>query len=169
MQVVAALKWISRGRGAPKRIFCGTGSEFVGRALDLRVYVDKVSIGSLRPSKSLQRASSHSTDDCARRAWNRHWFVSMRNAKRVIEAWHTDSNEAGLTRLQEPTPTEFALAAGTCAGPPERWDAENSQLTQYECEVTLRTPLRTKSATLRPWHARSRHSYWLCPRYGVIQ
>jgi putative transposase len=117
-QVVAVLHRIAMGRGAPKKIFCDNGSEFVGRALDLWAYVNKVRIDFSRPGKPTDNAHVESFNGRLREeCLNSHWFVSMRDAKRVIEAWRTDYNESRPHRaLGNRTPEEFALAAGTCAG-----------------------------------------------------
>jgi putative transposase len=48
--VVEVLKRIASSRGAPKTIFCDNGSEFVGRALDLWAYVNKVRIDFSGPA-----------------------------------------------------------------------------------------------------------------------
>ena len=116
--VVAVLHRIAMQRGAPKRIFCDNGSEFVGRALDLWAYVNKLKIDFSRPGKPTDNAHVESfngrlRDECL----NSHWFISMQDAKRVIEAWRTDYNESRPHRaLGNRTPQELALAAGTCAG-----------------------------------------------------
>lgn len=116
-KVVEVLRRIATQRGVTKTIFCDNGSEFVGRALDLWAYVNKVKIDFSRPGKPTDNAHVESfngrlRDECL----NSHWLVSMLDAKREIEAWRRDYNEV---RPQEPlgnrTPKEFALAAGACA------------------------------------------------------
>jgi len=117
-QVVAVLRRIAAGRGTPKTIFCDNGSEFVGRALDLWAYVNKVRIDFSRPGKPTDNAHVESFNGRLREeCLNSHWFVSMEDAKRAIEAWRKDYNESRPHRaLGNRTPQEFALAAGTCAG-----------------------------------------------------
>jgi putative transposase len=116
--VVAVLRRIAMQRGVPKTIFCDNGSEFVGRALDLWAYVNKVRIDFSRPGKPTDNAHVESfngrfRDECL----NSHWFVSMADAKREIEVWRRDYNEGRPQEaLGNRTPKEFALAAGTCAG-----------------------------------------------------
>jgi len=116
-QVVAVLRTIEAQRGAPKLIFCDNGSEFVGRALDLWAYVNHVRIDFSRPGKPTDNADVESfngrlRDECL----NSHWFVSMADAKRKIEAWRRDYNESRPQEaLGNRSPKEFALAAGTCA------------------------------------------------------
>jgi putative transposase len=116
--VVAVLRRIATQRGVPKTIFCDNGSEFVGRALDLWAYVNKVRIDFSRPGKPTDNAHVESfngrlRDECL----NSHWFVTMADAKREIEAWRRDYNEGRPQEaLGNRTPKEFALASGTCAG-----------------------------------------------------
>lgn len=116
--VVAVLRRVALQRGVPKTIFCDNGSEFVGRALDLWAYVNKVRIDFSRPGKPTDNAHVESfngrlRDECL----NSHWFVSMVDAKREIETWRRDYNEGRPQEaLGNRTPKEFALAAGTCAG-----------------------------------------------------
>lgn len=116
--VVAALKRISSKRGTPKTLYCDNGSEFVGRALDLWAYVNRVRIDFSRPGKPTDNAYVESFNGRLREeCLNSHWFVSMQDAKRTIEAWRTDYNESRPHRaLGNRTPQEFVLAAGTCAG-----------------------------------------------------
>ena len=115
--VVAVLKRIGAQRGMPKLIFCDNGSEFVGRALDLWAYVNRVRIDFSRPGKPTDNADVESfngrfRDECL----NSHWFVSMQDAMREIEAWRRDYNESRAQEaLGKRTPKEFAAAVGTCA------------------------------------------------------
>jgi putative transposase len=115
--VVTVLKRIANERSTPKTIFCDNGSEFVGRALDLWAYVNKVRIDFSRPGKPTDNAHVESFNGRLREeCLNSHWFVSMQDAKRVIDAWRADYNESRPHRaLGNQTPKEFALAASTSA------------------------------------------------------
>jgi putative transposase len=115
--VVAVLKRISSERGSPGRIFCDNGSEFVSRALDLWAYVNKVRIDFSRPGKPTDNAHVESFNGRLREeCLNSHWFVSMQDAKQVIDAWRADYNESRPHRaLGNRTPQEFAHAASTSA------------------------------------------------------
>ena len=101
------------GHLPPKTIFCDNGSEFVGRALDLWAYVNKVRIDFSRPGKPTDNAHVESFNGRLREeCLNSHWFISMQDAKRAIEAWRTDYNENRPHRaLENRTPLEFAIAA----------------------------------------------------------
>ncbi|QHD69752.1 transposase [Sphingobium yanoikuyae] len=49
-------------------------------------------------------------DECL----NKHWFLSLDDARSKIEAWRTDFNETRPhTSLGFMTPTKFASSAGT--------------------------------------------------------
>jgi putative transposase len=115
--VVAVLKRIASERGAPKALLCDNGPEFVGRSLDLWAYLNKVRIDFSRPGKPTDNAHVESFNGRLREeCLNSHWFVSMEDAKRAIEAWRVDYNESRPHRaLGNQTPLEFALAASTSA------------------------------------------------------
>ena len=117
-QVVTVVHRIALQRGAPKKIFCDNGSEFVGRALDLWAYRNTVRIDFSRPGKPTDNAHVESFNGRLREpCLNSHWFISMHDPKRAIDEWRTDYNENRPYRaLGNCTPKEFALAAGTCAG-----------------------------------------------------
>lgn len=110
--VVAVLQRICRERHAPRTIFCDNGSEFAGRALDLWAYVNKVKIDFSRPGKPTDNAHVESFNGRLREeCLNSHWFVSMQDAKRAIDAWRADYNENRPHRaLKNRTPLEFTLA-----------------------------------------------------------
>ena len=115
--VVAVLRRIAGERGAPKALFCDNGPEFVGRSLDLWAYLNKVRIDFSRPGRPTDNAHVESFNGRLREeCLNSHWFVSMEDAKRAIDAWRADCNETRPHRaLGNQTPLEFALAASTSA------------------------------------------------------
>jgi putative transposase len=75
--------------------------------------VNKVRIDFSRPGKPTDNAHVESFNGRLREeCLNSHWFVSMQDAKRAIEAWRTDYNENRPHRaLENRTPLEFAIAA----------------------------------------------------------
>jgi putative transposase len=75
--------------------------------------VNKVKIDFSRPGKPTDNAHVESFNGRLREeCLNSHWFVSMQDAKRTIEAWRTDYNENRPHRaLENRTPQEFAIAA----------------------------------------------------------
>lgn len=72
-----------------------------------------------RPGKPTANAHVESfngrlRDECL----NSHWFVSLQDAKRRLEAWRTDYNESRPQEaLGNRTPLEFAVWAETSDGP----------------------------------------------------
>jgi len=91
-------------------LFCDKGSEFSGQAMDLWAYQHGVRIDFSRPGKPTDNAyveSFHGTfrQECL----NAHWFMTLSEAKEIIEAWRGEYNESRPHRaLGEQTPNEFA-------------------------------------------------------------
>jgi transposase InsO family protein len=70
-----------------------TGPEFAGRTLDAWAYTHGVTLRFIRPGKPIENAYVESfngkfRDECL----NEHWFISVADAKAVIEAWRVDYN-----------------------------------------------------------------------------
>jgi putative transposase len=76
-----------------------------------------VGIDFSRPGKPTDNAHVESFNGRLREEWlNSHWFISMQDAKRAIDAWRADYNETRPHRaLGNQTPLELALAASTSA------------------------------------------------------
>ncbi len=77
--VVATLERLRFDRGLPQRIYCDNGSEFVGAAMDLWAYTNKVILDFSRRGKPTDNAAIESfngrfRDECL----NVHWFESWR-------------------------------------------------------------------------------------------
>ena len=93
------------------------GPEFTGRALDTWAYAHGVELRFIRPGKPIENAYVESfngkfRDECL----NEHWFVSVAEAKAMIEAWRVDYNTVRPHHsLGQQTPAAYAAAA--CAGP----------------------------------------------------
>jgi len=112
-RVVRVLDHLHATRGLPQRIVVDNGPEFAGRALDSWAYAHAVELRFIRPGKPIENAYIESfngkfRDECL----NEHWFVSVAEAKAVIEAWRVDYNtvrpHASLGQL---TPAAYAAAA----------------------------------------------------------
>lgn len=75
--------------------------------------MNKIRIDFSRPGKPTDNAHVESFNGrLCEECLNSHWFVSMQDAKRAIEAWRTDYNENRPHRaLEHRTPQEFAIAA----------------------------------------------------------
>jgi putative transposase len=96
-------------RGLPKRIVVDNGPEFQSRVLDAWAHRRRVELRFIRPGKPVENAYIESfngrlRDECL----NQHWFLSLSDAKRVIEGWRQSYNTArphrGLAGL---TPDQY--------------------------------------------------------------
>jgi len=95
----------------------GQSSEFISRALDQWAYAHGVALHFIEPGKPVQNAFVESfngkfRDECL----NQNWFVSLNDARQIIENWRVDYNTVRPhSSLGYPTPEEFA--ASTAARP----------------------------------------------------
>ena len=86
------------------------GSEFTSQVVDLWAYRHGVRIDYSRPGKPTDNAFIESfngtfRDECL----NAHWFESLEDAIRVVEAWRVEYNESRPHRaLGEVPPAEYA-------------------------------------------------------------
>jgi putative transposase len=100
-------------RGLPQKIVIDNGPEFTGKVLDAWAYARDVKLHFIQPGKPSQNGYIESfngrlRDECL----NEHWFMSVDDARRIIEAWrvvdynqdHPHSSLAGMT------PEEYARA-----------------------------------------------------------
>lgn len=108
--VVDALERLSRHRPLPKAITVDHGTEFTSKALDEWAYRGGVQLDFIRPGKPVENAFIESfngrlRDECL----NVHDFISIADARALIEAWRQDYNRfrphGALGHL---TPSEFA-------------------------------------------------------------
>ena len=110
IHVVAMLDRLRRIRATPTALFCDNGSEFTSHLVDLWAYQHGVRIDYSRPGKPTDNAYIESfngtfRDECL----NAHWFESMEDAIRVVEAWRVEYNESRPHRaLGEVPPAEYA-------------------------------------------------------------
>ena len=124
-RVVRVLERLQAQHGLPRRIVLDNGPEFAGRTLDAWAYARGVDLCFIRPGKPIENAYVESfngkfRDECL----NEHWFVSLVDAKALIEAWRLDYN---LVRphsaLGGQTPHQFAMRSlGARRLPPARPD-----------------------------------------------
>ncbi len=100
--------------GYPHRIVLDNGPEFTGKALDQWAYLRGVELWFIQPGKPIENCFVESfngrfRDECL----NTHWFLSLRDARRIIEAWHLDYNNVRPhSSLGNLTPKAFAERAG---------------------------------------------------------
>lgn len=118
-QVVEVLNRLVRQRGAPKYLFADNGGEFTGRLVDLWAYHRGVRIDFSWPGKPTDNAyietfNGSFRDECL----NLHWFASIVEARRLIEAWRRDYNESRPhMALGNLSPVEYLAGSGFCLAP----------------------------------------------------
>jgi putative transposase len=113
--------------GLPAVIVVDNGPEFAGRTLDAWAYANGVALRFIRPGKPIENAYVESFNGkCRDECLNEHWFVSIADAQRIIEAWRVDYNTVrphGSLRSQTPATFAASFAAAACAGPATGWGA----------------------------------------------
>jgi putative transposase len=109
-RVARVLDRLSFLRGLPEVITIDNGPEFAGRALDAWAYKNNVKLDFIRPGKPVENAFIESfngkfRDECL----NENWFLSLHDAKQIIEAWRIDYNRyRPHSSLDNLTPSEYA-------------------------------------------------------------
>jgi putative transposase len=109
--VVEVLNRLAALHGAPKYVFVDNGSEFTGRLMDMWAYHHGVRLDFSRPGKPTDNSfvetfNGSLRDECL----NVHWFESLTEAKRILEAWRRDYNESRPhSSLNDLTPVEYAI------------------------------------------------------------
>ena len=118
---VWVLERLRERRGAPAAIQVDNGTEFTSRVVDQWAYQNQVALHFIERGKPTQNAFIESfngkfRDECL----NQNWFVSLDDARRIIEAWRVDYNtERPHSSLGYRTPEEFAAeVAVRPASPP---------------------------------------------------
>jgi putative transposase len=113
VRVVNVLERLAEARGLPEIITVDNGPEFIGQALDAWAYSKGVKLNFIRPGKPIENAYAESfngrlRDECL----NSNWFISLKQARHVIESWREDYNQVRPhSSLNNLTPTEYANAA----------------------------------------------------------
>ena len=164
-RVARVLDRVAGRRGYPRAIVCDNGPEFAGADLDEWAHQHGVLLDFIDPGKPVQNAFIESfngtfRDECL----NEHWFTSLADAQRTIEAWRIDyETERPHSRLKDLTPREFAQAlakapssltptTGPSKSPVQSWGSRQSESTRsWRLSVVTRCPCETdgKSATAR--------------------
>jgi putative transposase len=109
-RVVRVLDRLRDEHGVPERLMMDNGPEFTGKALDEWAYSQKVALDFIRRGKPMENGYVESfngkfRDECL----NSHWFMSMEDARYIIEGWRVDYNEARPhSSLGQLTPADFA-------------------------------------------------------------
>jgi putative transposase len=113
--VVRTLNRLKLERAVPKVLFCDNGSEFTSHAMDLWAYRNGVQIDFSRPGKPTDNAFVESFNGTFRsECLNTHWFLDLKEAKQLIEAWRHEYNESRPhASLADRTPSQFASQFAT--------------------------------------------------------
>src|SRR5690349_8155130 len=108
--VVRTLTRITSSRGKPRTMKSDNGSEFISKAMDRWAYENGVELNFSRPGKPTDNAKVESFNGRFRsECLNAHWFLSLDDAKRKIEAWRRYYNEVRPhSALKWATPAEYA-------------------------------------------------------------
>ena len=101
--------------GHPQRIVMDNGPEFTGKALDRWAWEHRVQLAFIEPGKPVQNAFVESFNGtCRNECLNENWFLSLADARTIIENWRIDYNDQRPhSSLGGRTPSEFATAIQT--------------------------------------------------------
>jgi putative transposase len=108
-RVVQVLDRLADQRGRPEELVLDNGPEFIGQALGGWAHTRGVRLHFIAPGKPVQNAHIESfhgrfRDECL----NESWFVTVADARRIIEAWRQDYNTVRPhSALGYLTPEEF--------------------------------------------------------------
>ena len=109
-RVARVLDRLVAERGHPQRIVTDNGPEFTGRVMDRWAYEHRVKLEFIEPGKPVQNAYVESFNGtCRNECLNEHWFISLDEARSLIEDWRIDYNQnRPHSSLGFQTPAEFA-------------------------------------------------------------
>lgn len=117
-RLVRALEELARIRPLPRAIVCDNGTEFTSGAFLAWAEKRGIELRFIQPGKPNQNAFVESFNGKLRlECLNTHWFSTLDDARRVIEAWRVDYNDVRPhSSLGETPPSVFAAAhRGTAA------------------------------------------------------
>jgi len=110
VRVRRVLEAVLEKRGKPEAIVVDNGPEFRGRALAGWSEERRIRLHFIDPGKPMQNCFIESFNGRLREeCLNAHWFVTLADARRKIEAWRRDYNdERPHSSLGYLTPRQFA-------------------------------------------------------------
>jgi putative transposase len=116
-RLVRALEELGKTRPLPKAIVCDNGTEFTSGAFLSWAEKRGVELRFIQPGKPNQNAFVESFNGKLRlECLNAHWFSTLDDARRAIEAWRVDYNDVRPhSSLGETPPAVFAAAHGGTA------------------------------------------------------
>jgi putative transposase len=109
MRIVRELSELILHKGCPEEILSDNGTEFTSHAILKWAQENKVNWQYIQPGKPMQNGYIESFKGKLRdKCLNESWFLSLEEAKRIIEKWRLDYNmERPHTSLQRLTPQQF--------------------------------------------------------------
>jgi len=115
VRVTRVLDGLVARHGHPQRIVMDNGPEFTGKALDRWAWEHRVHLAFIEPGKPVQNAFVESFNGtCRDECLNENWFLSLADARTIIENWRIDYNDQRPhSSLGGRTPSEFATAIQT--------------------------------------------------------
>jgi len=115
VRVTRVLDGLVARHGHPQRIVMDNGPEFTGKALDRWAWEHLVHLAFIEPGKPVQNAFVESFNGtCRDECLNENWFLSLADARTIIENWRIDYNDQRPhSSLGGRTPSEFATAIQT--------------------------------------------------------
>lgn len=118
VRVIGVLERLRERRRLPDAIVVDNGPEFRSHAFDAWAYARDVKIDFIQPGKPVQNCFIESFNGTFREeCLNQHWFLSLADAERTIEAWRTTYNELRPhSSLGDLTPREFGDHHSTLQG-----------------------------------------------------
>jgi putative transposase len=115
--VVRVLDCLGGERPLPDRVVLDNGPELISRVLEEWAHRHAVALHFIDPGQPIQNAHCESfhgrlRDECL----NEQWFLSLGDARRIVEAWRQDYNRhRPHSALGYQTPAEYAQRAATAA------------------------------------------------------
>jgi putative transposase len=109
VRITNVLNRIGFIKGLPECITIDNGPEFTGKVLDAWAYARGVKLNFIRPGKPVDNAYIESFNGKFREeCLNDNWFMSLQNARDIIESWRIDYNsKRPHSSLNGLTPEEF--------------------------------------------------------------
>ena len=94
VRITRALEWLALTRRRPAAITVDNGPEFAGMAMDQWAYQHGVTLDFIRPGKPTENGYIESFNGKLRKeCLNQHYFTSLEEAQRLIEAWRMEYNQ----------------------------------------------------------------------------
>ena len=112
VRVVRLLEELRETTGLPTAIVLDNGPEFTSRAFLSWAEQREIDLRFIQPGKPTQNAFVESFNGKFREeCLDTHWFTTLDDARRAIEAWRADYNDVRPhSSLEDKTPSEFAAA-----------------------------------------------------------